>query len=175
MAVILSNVDGFLRGPELNETMYLSHFLTSSYFKVNENHWLVFAGFFEAHPDLITGRVASINGREENRKLWQELAQQLNAVGMGERTVEKWQKTWADFKSNLKKKAAEINRLRAQTGGGPPTEKILSDLEQRLLSLLGESFYAGCKTKELGVQNLGISINEGPQSSNGSVPPKTKD
>lgn len=46
----------------------------------------------EEHQDFATGRVNSVNGKEEYKKMWNELSTKLNALGLGEKTVEKWQK-----------------------------------------------------------------------------------
>lgn len=54
---------------------------------------------------------------------------------------------------NLKKKAAGIKRCQEATGGGPELNIKLSDIESRVLSLLGNTFYAGC-----GVQEHGVSL-----------------
>lgn len=55
---------------------------------------------------------------------------------------------------NLKKKAAEIKRSQEATGGGPQLQKNLSDIETRVLSLLGNTFYAGCGVEEQGVSYI---------------------
>lgn len=57
---------------------------------------------------------------------------------------------------NLKKKASEIKRQQEATGGGPMMIKNLSKVELRALSLLGQTFFAGCGVKEQGVSNSGI-------------------
>lgn len=59
--------------------------------------------------------------------------------------------TWTDYKCSLKKKAANIKKSQNGTGGGPAFETSLSTLEQRALSVLGKTFYAGCGTEERGV------------------------
>lgn len=62
-------------------------------FKVTSTHWEIMIDFMEAHPDLARGRITSgPNGKDVMRKLWTELTVQLNACGLGERCVQKWQK-----------------------------------------------------------------------------------
>lgn len=121
-------------------------------FKVTSGHWDIFVDFFGTYPDLAKGRFsASSNGKDLYKKLWNELTLQLNSLGLGEKTTEKWQKTWSDFKCGLKKKAAEISRMQRITGGGPPFEKKLTEVEMKLLAILGETFYKGCNVPEQGV------------------------
>lgn len=60
--------------------------------KVRDQHWEVMITFMEAYPSLATGRLDVPNAREIHKKLWQELAEQLNAIGYGEKSSDKWQK-----------------------------------------------------------------------------------
>lgn len=46
-------------------------------------------------------------------------------------------KTWSDLKNNTKKKSAKIHRAAQGTGGGPALNITLSDIEQRVLSIIG--------------------------------------
>ncbi|KAK5648143.1 hypothetical protein RI129_003035 [Pyrocoelia pectoralis] len=91
-------------------------------------HWETIAEFMQNRlmqnrPDFATGKIHNPTGRETYKRLWKELTLKLNSAGLGERTIEKWQKnlyitdnvvhnelfqTWTDFKCNLKKKASEI-------------------------------------------------------------------
>ncbi|KAJ8912720.1 hypothetical protein NQ315_012274, partial [Exocentrus adspersus] len=129
-----------------------ANLVTHSNFKVKGEHWEVLIEYMENHKDFACGRVTAINARETYKKRWTELCTKLNSLGHGVRPVEKWQKCWADYKSNLKKKAALIRNAREQTGGGPELEDKLNNLELRVLQVMGQTSYAGCGTKELGVR-----------------------
>lgn len=59
--------------------------------------------------------------------------------------------TWSDIKYNLKKKASALKADITQTGGGPPIAKKFTDFEQRILQVLGKSFYEGVGSLEVGV------------------------
>lgn len=61
-------------------------------FKVTASHWEIIINFMETHLDVARGRINGPAGKETFKKLWVELANQLNAAGLGERTVQKWQK-----------------------------------------------------------------------------------
>lgn len=59
--------------------------------------------------------------------------------------------TWSDYKGNLKKRAAEIKRNQQATGGGPPI-KELTELEKKILDILGQTFFMGVGVEERGVR-----------------------
>lgn len=59
---------------------------------------------------------------------------------------------WSDLKNNTKKKAAKINRAACGTGGGPALQAILSELEQRVLNIMGPQAATGL----LGVAEAGF-------------------
>ncbi|XP_018577856.1 uncharacterized protein LOC108916137 isoform X2 [Anoplophora glabripennis] len=109
--------------------------------RVNDTHWEIIFNYFQIHPNLATGRAIGPNARQIQRQQWEELANNLNALGYGTKTSEKWQKTWTDFKQNLKKKAIEIKKDQQATGGGPSNSKKFTKHEERVLSILGSSFY----------------------------------
>ncbi|KAK4882220.1 hypothetical protein RN001_005539 [Aquatica leii] len=121
-------------------------------FKVDEKHWEIIVNFVENYPVVATGKFQGPNGKVQYRKLWEELTLQLNSAGLGQRTTEKWQKTWTDFKYTLKKKASAYQQGLHQTGGGPAKIPKLTELEVRILNVLGTTFYAGlADIKEMGV------------------------
>ncbi|XP_054709082.1 uncharacterized protein LOC129218783 [Uloborus diversus] len=52
-------------------------------------------------------------------------------------------RAWIDWKSSVKKKAAEIIKENNKTGGGSPSGKQLSELEARCAALLGRTAITG--------------------------------
>ncbi|CAG9773498.1 unnamed protein product [Ceutorhynchus assimilis] len=117
-------------------------------FKINDGRWQVLLGFMDRNPLFARGQFAGPNGKVIQRKLWEQLSSELNSLGSGSKSVEKWQKS--DIKYGIKRKAA-MNKLSLdETGGGPGNYKKLNDYEQRILSILGKSFYEGVGSKECG-------------------------
>ncbi|KOB52137.1 Uncharacterized protein OBRU01_26454 [Operophtera brumata] len=90
-------------------------------------------------------------GREWTNRKWAELCLKLNSQGMGAtKTVEKWKKAWSDIKNNTKKKWARIDRSSRQTGGGPALQISLTDLELRVLGIMGVQAATGMNVAEVG-------------------------
>lgn len=59
---------------------------------------------------------------------------------------------WSDFKNNTKKKRAKINRAATGTGGGPALQIALTELELRVLQIIGEQAATGMAVEEAGFQ-----------------------
>ncbi|KAJ8927543.1 hypothetical protein NQ314_019979 [Rhamnusium bicolor] len=71
--------------------------------------------------------------------------------------------TWSDYKYNLKRKAAALKQNIEKTGGGPSEEKDLTELELKLLDMLGEHFI-GLEEPECGLPTSSAPfISEEPQ------------
>ncbi|XP_050497713.1 uncharacterized protein LOC126878857 [Diabrotica virgifera virgifera] len=139
--------------------------------RVQAVHWEMLLSFCEENPQLITNKFNSSEGRAKAVAMWQTIANRLNSLGYGEKSVEGWRKTLTDWKSKTKAKAATLRRDQGQTGGGSPHLPPLSPLEERILSLMGVTAFMGNETvPELGfgeveVQHVEISDRETPKSS----------
>lgn len=77
--------------------VYRVCFSSAMSFKVKEAHWELMVSFMEEHHFLATGRFVAPNARNNAKLLWKELSDQLNALGYGERSPEKWQKVSSDL------------------------------------------------------------------------------
>ncbi|KAG8224952.1 hypothetical protein J437_LFUL005660 [Ladona fulva] len=104
------------------------------------NQLEVMVKFMEDHPDFANGKLGGPSGRATTIRMWEDLACHLNADGSGpSKTPHKWQKTWIDWKSNTKKKFVKARQHLRGTGGGPPSQITLSNVEERLIAFLGPS------------------------------------
>uniref|UniRef100_A0A6P7GCV6 Regulatory protein zeste n=1 Tax=Diabrotica virgifera virgifera TaxID=50390 RepID=A0A6P7GCV6_DIAVI len=99
-------------------------------------HWEILLDPFESNPKMVSGRGTGPNAKYIIRDKWETLATRLNSLGYTNKPVEKWIKTWTDFKSALKKKAAEIKRDKLELEEDPPSGKQLTSYEERALKLL---------------------------------------
>ena len=59
-------------------------------------------------------------------------------------------KVWSDYKNNAKKKFARINRAASGTGGGPALHLSLTDLESRVIQIIGVQSAIGIAVEEAG-------------------------
>ncbi|KAM3955997.1 LOW QUALITY PROTEIN: uncharacterized protein ACR2FA_010052 [Aphomia sociella] len=104
--------------------------------KTSYSQFATMVDFMERNGDL-SKPTGGPRGRQWCIKKWKELAAILNSDGTGDsKSEEKWRKVWADWKNNTKKKSAKLNRSMRGTGGGPAL-KILTDLLQRVMALIG--------------------------------------
>ncbi|KAF5299406.1 hypothetical protein FQA39_LY11552 [Lamprigera yunnana] len=120
--------------------------------RVTSDHWQLLLSFATNHKEIITNKFMGPNGREKSAILWKNLATHLNGLGFGEKTVDEWKKTLADWKSKTKAKAAKINQNLFQTGGGSPTHISLTNNEEKLLTLMGHTSYKGDIDLECGIE-----------------------
>ncbi|KAJ8912348.1 hypothetical protein NQ315_014715 [Exocentrus adspersus] len=119
--------------------------------KTRPEHWQTILDFLEEHPTILKSKFNSYsNDNAENKKLWEALTNELNAMGLGSKTTEKWSLTISRWKNKTKGKAAALRKDHLVTGGGLPTTAPLSDMEERLMSLLGWRSVDGDGNKELG-------------------------
>ncbi|KAL4721243.1 hypothetical protein ACJJTC_011698 [Scirpophaga incertulas] len=72
---------------------------------------------------------------------WQIL---MNSAGDGAlKSGPEWSKYWVDLKAKLKRKNRLIRDARSETGGGPSTADEFTDIELKLLYLLGSDYGQG--------------------------------
>lgn len=60
--------------------------------KLQLEHLEVTSVFMENHSDFAKSRLSVSSASHKFKELWLQLAQSLNALGLGEKSVEKWQK-----------------------------------------------------------------------------------
>ncbi|CAG5056865.1 unnamed protein product [Parnassius apollo] len=96
--------------------------------------------FLDEHRDLARGRLRSLEGKVQAKRLWDELCNTLNSMGGCTKTVQQWQKVWFDRKHLAKKAAADSRRWASMTGGGPSVAPQLSHSELKVLSIMGDGF-----------------------------------
>uniref|UniRef100_A0A8W8M6T6 Myb/SANT-like DNA-binding domain-containing protein n=1 Tax=Magallana gigas TaxID=29159 RepID=A0A8W8M6T6_MAGGI len=107
-----------------------------------------------------------------------DIANQVNAVAMVNRTTEEMKKKWADMQSLTKKKEAERRRSMKQTGGGPAPNFMFKNWENLVLQSLSDVAIEGisggvdtaeCESRPSPVVPAGIIIHEVPASENSEL------
>ncbi|XP_060810223.1 uncharacterized protein LOC132904312 [Amyelois transitella] len=111
--------------------------------KTSVSQFEMLVNFMEKHGD-INKPTKNASGRIQTIQAWDRLTDLLNGDATGEaKTTEKWKKVWSDLKNNTKKKAAKINKGARGTGVGPALQIRLSELEERVLSIIGPQAATG--------------------------------
>ncbi|CAG9784220.1 unnamed protein product [Diatraea saccharalis] len=94
--------------------------------------------FLEEDKELALGKFTGLDGRIRQTNAWITITEKLNAnSGFGSgaiKTPNKWQQTWRDWKSNVKKKAFKIRQNRFTPGCNSSTQ--LTEAEERILRLI---------------------------------------
>ncbi|CAG9781841.1 unnamed protein product [Diatraea saccharalis] len=118
--------------------------------------------FMEKNGDL-SKPSGGPRGRHYIQLKWKELTQKLNSEGTGDfRSEEKWRKVWSDLKNNTKRKWAKINRAASGTGGGPALQLSLTDLENRVMQIIGVQAATGMEIVEAGFQQTEVHTPDIP-------------
>ncbi|CAG9769716.1 unnamed protein product [Ceutorhynchus assimilis] len=73
-------------------------------------------------------------------------------MGLGSRSIEKWQLAIARWKSKTKSKSAAMKIAIQKTGGGPSKTPQLNPIEERLMCLLGWKSVTGDENIEIGLK-----------------------
>ncbi|CAG9762006.1 unnamed protein product [Ceutorhynchus assimilis] len=89
-----------------------------------------------------------------------QLCEHLNAVpGGSKKNLREWQEAFSNWQRAVKHKARAIYVSQHLTGGGFPTPKILTVLEEKLLCIIGILCIHGMLVPELGFKNPNPSRN----------------
>lgn len=94
--------------------------------------------FLEEDKELAIGKFTGLEGKIRQTNAWIKITEKLNAnSGFGSgaiKTPDKWQQTWRDWKSNVKKKAFKIRKNRFTPGCNANTQ--LTEAEEKILRLI---------------------------------------
>ncbi|XP_017461888.1 PREDICTED: uncharacterized protein LOC108355228 [Rhagoletis zephyria] len=92
---------------------------------------------------LASGKFQSLHGKLEYQKKWAEMAQKLNAMGGAVKSVEQWHTVWRDLKSRISVRVRDRKRQQALTGNRPIDQPPLTDMERRVIPLIGSNYIEG--------------------------------
>ncbi|XP_050503602.1 uncharacterized protein LOC126882661 isoform X2 [Diabrotica virgifera virgifera] len=106
----------------------------------------VMVAFMEDNPDFAKGKLLGHHVKEIRTGMWEVLSTQLNSISGPKKTSQKWQRVWIDLKNKVKKKASTIKSSLAQTGGGPPLKVVLTDVELKIVSIMGDAAVYGMES-----------------------------
>ncbi|RVE52094.1 hypothetical protein evm_003372 [Chilo suppressalis] len=80
--------------------------------------------------------------KQESKRKWAELAVSLNALGGVTKDGPGWSKYWAEKQCGLKRLCAQHTASMRQTGGGAGERLVLSELDNRLVAVMGGPCFA---------------------------------
>ncbi|XP_060566604.1 myb/SANT-like DNA-binding domain-containing protein 4 [Ruditapes philippinarum] len=97
------------------------------------------------HKHILFGKFSDVLSMEKKQKAWAEITRRINAVSQTVRTVDDIRKKWNDWSSVTKGKAAKRRQSLNKTGSGQPDTKPLTELEELVVSIIGETAVGGFK------------------------------
>lgn len=103
-----------------------------------------------ANTNFANDRFEGPNGNLIKNQKWVHLAEMLNAIGGAYKTVDRWQKYWADQKREVKKRAADLRVDHQSTGGGVSCVKPLTPYEEKVLMVINPRAAYGTNIIECG-------------------------
>lgn len=98
--------------------------------------------FMQENFGFLMGKFPSADGRLKKSLKWQEFGDVLNKLGPPTKEVAKWKKTWADMKSETKKKF-QLKRQNLHTSGAGPIDIVFSQLDERIVQICGKQLMDG--------------------------------
>lgn len=92
---------------------------------------------------VISAKFSDVLTNKHKIEAWRKVKESVNAVGTSARTVEEIRRKWDDLKSRTKKKASDHKKNIIGTGGGEPPADDLSEIEQKIIDLIGNTVVYG--------------------------------
>ncbi|CAG9820007.1 unnamed protein product [Phaedon cochleariae] len=119
-------------------------------FKMNGSHWQVLVSFMENHESFAKGKLSGPTGKAVQRKLWERLSSELNALVLA---------LWRNGKkvgltiNTIPRKMLLIIRKSFLRPEEAQQRKHLcmSGWEQKISAILGATFYEGVNSSECGI------------------------
>ncbi|XP_067668034.1 myb/SANT-like DNA-binding domain-containing protein 4 [Haliotis asinina] len=87
------------------------------------------------NSNYLFGKLSAAVTAAGKKRLWNEIAEKINANANTKRDGDEVRKKWTDFRSSVKKKEMTRRREMKKTGGGPCPQQ-LSEVEERVASLI---------------------------------------
>ncbi|KAM7297967.1 hypothetical protein ISCGN_023118 [Ixodes scapularis] len=72
--------------------------------------------------------------RDDTKRLWEQLALRLNALGPPTKSYKQWKEHWSRRVMKARKRAAQLNETARRTGGGSSTVRPLAQSLARILT-----------------------------------------
>ncbi|XP_017485481.1 PREDICTED: uncharacterized protein LOC108374036 isoform X2 [Rhagoletis zephyria] len=102
--------------------------------------------FLTETPGLAGSRFQKLHGKSDCDKKWTDLASMLNSLGGSVKNIDQWRTVWRDLKSRASIKVRDRKRKQAMTGNNPINEEPPTELERRVIALVGSDYVQGHET-----------------------------
>ncbi|KAJ8728821.1 hypothetical protein PYW07_006517 [Mythimna separata] len=111
--------------------------------------------YLAKHTTLVKGVGLGSRSKESIDRQWNDLARKLNGFGSGSsKTGDRWKKYWADLKHKSKSRLAKRRQDALGTGGGPSTQEDLSEVDKKVLAIIGDQAVYGDSQHRVPVFNI---------------------
>lgn len=105
------------------------------------------------------------------RRLWSEIGQKVNAVGVTPRSLDELKKRFYDIRSLTKRKMAEIQKQAGVTGGGRNPAPPLTELEELVSSTIERESVTGIGTLDSSARATATGKRHAHQDTPYQTPP----
>ncbi|XP_018397679.1 PREDICTED: uncharacterized protein LOC108781168 [Cyphomyrmex costatus] len=112
---------------------------------INEEQKNLLIEFMQKHPELQSGKFSATFTFKHAQKLWEKATDELHKIPGAVKSWKQWRKTWQDIRSSTKAKNTLIKKHAKQTGGGPASNQVLTEIDQNVLALIGSTVVEGHK------------------------------
>ncbi|XP_017473418.1 PREDICTED: uncharacterized protein LOC108364305 [Rhagoletis zephyria] len=101
----------------------------------NRNQLEILINLMQGNPGIARGFYTG--SKDDLNRFWRKAEAELNSAGPPSKNVAEWKKVWADQKKYVRQNAANNNRQRKGTGGGPNIGYKFSATESAIFELIG--------------------------------------
>ena len=110
---------------------------------------------FTNYKHILEAAFTNTITRDTKKKVWNEIATKVNAIGVAVRTGEQCKQKWKTMKMDAKREFNVRQKSFYKTGGGPPPKELKSSV-QRTIDLMKDQ--ASFKGVEGGVDTFDASV-----------------
>ncbi|XP_063529657.1 uncharacterized protein LOC134740932 [Cydia strobilella] len=117
--------------------------------------------YLNEHQDLAKGLTRGRRGKLHSVKLWNVCAKKLNVIGEGAvKDGKGWSKYWCDWKYRVRRRALELKAARDSNKPPPDGVASLSQMEETILEIIGESVVSGVVIKSDPLAEVSVSVTK---------------
>ena len=93
---------------------------------------------FAEHEGLLRSKHNNVVTTQKNNEVLKEICDQVNALGVSQRTVQQIKHKWTNLVVDGKSKNAQMKKSHIQTGGGPSCDPLTA-IQEKVISLFSRT------------------------------------